>query len=666
MEQAKIDLLIEGGAAAKTLGELRDNARAVEEALEGAEIGSEQYNKLNQQLINTNKQVKNLELGFEALDSEQVASEIGSVAGAIGDVATGLVLVSGGNKSLEEMAHRIETALGVSMALKGAIEGAQSARKLYNDALARGNALSKVAITLQKTFNKVIKSNLFIALAAGIAAVALAFSDFFKSASASEQIQNELNEAIEAGATAAGKEEGKLKTLTVALFSAAKGTQARVNALKSLNDVIPDSIGYITEETIATGEAITMIKEYLKVVKQRAELAALEQILSEKIAERLRLELELRGELTDLERIEIQGKIQGLKNLENATLQMTNAGQQNLNNLEGTNEALAKGQQPLKDRTTHIKENTAAVVENTDANDEAEKQKELAAQKEADRLLRIAEQEEALATRKQNAQDRIDQINREKGATDFELKIIQLTEQHQAEMDLLAEFIPEENELRLELQAEYEERLLDIEAEAAAQRKAQTEEEEAAKTAARQQSVNSAIDGAKSLASIADSLNTLFHKKELDRIKQKQKAGEKLTKAEEKRLKKEEAIQKAFVIAKLAIDTATAISGIIAASTAGDPYTYAARVAAGIASILAGMATAYDALGGGSAPSSVSANVPSTIEDEDNNQTSAPIIDEFETGSSLLNDPQKVFVVESDITNVQNNVASIEDSFTYG
>lgn len=663
-EQAKIDLLIEGGAAAKTLGELRDNARAVEEALEGAEIGSESYNKLNQQLIKTNKQVKNLELGFEALDAEQVASEVGSVAGAIGDVATGLVLVSGGNKTLEEMAQRIETALGVSMALKGSIEGLQSARKLYNDSLVRGNKLTTAAIALQNTFNKLSAGAQagVLLLVTAVVALAAAVGRWANQSSVAEQTQEKLNEATLAGVEAAGKEEAKLKVLTTALLSAAKGTQARTDALKALNDVIPDSIGYITEETIATGEAIDVIQEYIKVVKQRAELTALENLLAEQIGERVKLQAQLQGEGNEL----TDQAIALSKEAENQILQQINALQKNISAVEGTNEVMTRGQDIQKEDTRLKKENTKVVKENTDAKDEAEKAAELAAQKEADRLLRIAEQEEALAIRRQNAQDRIDQINREKGATEFELKIQRLTEEHEAEMSLLAEFIPEENELRLELQAQYEERLLDIEKEASDARIAQTEEEEAKKVAARESAVNQSIAATQSLVSIAESLNTIFHKKELDRIRQKQKAGEQLTKAEEKRLKKEEAIQKAFAIAKLAIDTATAISGIIAASTAGDPYTYAARVAAGIASILAGMATAYDALSGGTTPAS--ASIPSnTIEETDSqNQTTAPVIDEFETGTSLLNDPQKVFVVESDITNTQNNVASIEESFTYG
>ena len=661
-EVAKIDLELNGSGAATTLGELKDNVEKLNTALEQAQIGSAEYKKLNQELITTNKSVKNLELGFEALDSENVASEIGSVAGAIGDVATGLVLVSGGNKSLEEMAANIEMALGVSMALKGGIEGLQSARKLWNDAMARGNKLQKIAIGLQNALNKASKANLFLVFASAIAAVAAAIMVWGRNASVTEATQEKLNEASLAGAEAAGKEEAKIKSLTTALLGAAKGTEARVNALEALNEVIPDSIGFITEETIATGEAITVIQEYIKVVKQRAELTALENLLAEQIGERVKLQAQLQGEGNAM----TEQAIALSKEAENQLLQQIDALNKNISTVEGTNTQMVKGQAVRKESTRLVKENTEAVVENTDARDEAEAAAELAAQKEADRLLRIAEQEEALAIRKQNAQDQIDQINRDKGANEFELRLNRLTEEHEAEMSLLAEFIPEENELRLELQALYEEQVLDLETEASDAKVALAEQEEAEKAAIRQQAIDGTIAGATSLIASIESINNTAHKNDIARIKQKQANGEKLTASETKRLKKQEAIEKAFALTKIAIDTATAVAGAIS-SGANQPYPLnLVAIVTGVAAVLAGVASAYKALGGGSAPAGVNApSIEQASENTENQANGAPVLDEFETGSSLLNAPQQVVVVE-DINNGQNSVAAIEASATFG
>jgi hypothetical protein len=145
-EEVKIDFTVDGAPAAKTLGELESKAEQLNAALRGAEIGSEEYKKLNQQLVSTNREVKNLELGFEALDNEQVASEIGSVAGAVGDVTSAMILLGGENESLAEMANNIQTAIGVSMAFKGAIEGFSSAFKLFNNVLKTSPIFLLVAV----------------------------------------------------------------------------------------------------------------------------------------------------------------------------------------------------------------------------------------------------------------------------------------------------------------------------------------------------------------------------------------------------------------------------------------------------------------------------------------------------------------------------------------
>ena len=57
-----------------------------------------------------------------------------------------MVLLGGENETLEEMAKNIETALGVSMASKGAIEGFSSAWKLFNNVLKASPIFLLVAI----------------------------------------------------------------------------------------------------------------------------------------------------------------------------------------------------------------------------------------------------------------------------------------------------------------------------------------------------------------------------------------------------------------------------------------------------------------------------------------------------------------------------------------
>jgi hypothetical protein len=144
-EKVVIDLAIETGRAAKNLGQLEEAAENLTELLKETDIGTKEFEELNQELIKVNKQIKNTELSMEALDNEGVASQIGAVAGAVGDMTAGFMLLGGDDDSaLAETARRIETALGVSMAFKGAIEGVSAARKLWNNVIKTSTAVQRV------------------------------------------------------------------------------------------------------------------------------------------------------------------------------------------------------------------------------------------------------------------------------------------------------------------------------------------------------------------------------------------------------------------------------------------------------------------------------------------------------------------------------------------
>ena len=144
----------------KTLGGMNENLELMRRELDGLEVGSDAFNVLSREVTEAERDIKNLELSMESLDNEQVASEIGSVAGAVGDVSAAFILLGDDSESLQEVAQNIETALGVSMAFKGAIEGISSARKLLNNSTIVSTSLQKantlavgIASAAQKAFN---------------------------------------------------------------------------------------------------------------------------------------------------------------------------------------------------------------------------------------------------------------------------------------------------------------------------------------------------------------------------------------------------------------------------------------------------------------------------------------------------------------------------------
>jgi hypothetical protein len=142
-EKIVLDIEIGTSGSQRTLGQLEEQAELLNEELRKVPLGTKAFKDLQKQLIGVNKEIKNTELSMEALDNEQVASELGSVAGAVGDMTAAFVLLGGSGGALEETAQNIEKALGISMAFKGAIEGLSSGRKLFNNLVKNSNVLQK-------------------------------------------------------------------------------------------------------------------------------------------------------------------------------------------------------------------------------------------------------------------------------------------------------------------------------------------------------------------------------------------------------------------------------------------------------------------------------------------------------------------------------------------
>jgi hypothetical protein len=160
-EKVALEIDINAKGATTSLGQLEEEAERLNEELRKVPLGTKAFKDLKSELIGVNKEIKNTELSMEALDNEQVASELGSVAGAVGDVSAAFILLGGGDGPIEQTVRNIEKAIGVSMAFKGTIEGTQSAMKLFNNVIKNSTAFQKlnnattiVASTVMGLFSK--------------------------------------------------------------------------------------------------------------------------------------------------------------------------------------------------------------------------------------------------------------------------------------------------------------------------------------------------------------------------------------------------------------------------------------------------------------------------------------------------------------------------------
>jgi len=218
MKTILVEIDVEGAPQAiKNINDLENAIGSLEDELKQAEFGSEEFKKLSRELTKAQKELKNTELSLEALDSEQVASEFGALTGAVGDLTGAFVLLGGENSPVAEVGEKISTAIGISMAFKGAIEGVSAGRKLLNNALATNTTLQKInntvnvaATTIMGLFSKSVNTTSLSfkalkgaiiatgigALVVGISAAISKISDWIGGTEDAEEAQKQLEEEV--------------------------------------------------------------------------------------------------------------------------------------------------------------------------------------------------------------------------------------------------------------------------------------------------------------------------------------------------------------------------------------------------------------------------------------------------------------------------------------
>lgn len=611
-EIAQIDFTIDGAPAAKTLGELETKADQLKEALKGAEIGSKEYSKLNQQLVNTNKQVKNLELGFEALDNEGVASQVGALAGAVGDVTGAMVLLGGENETIAQMAANIQMAMGVSMAFKGAIEGLSAATKLFNNVV-RANPLMLWITVLS-------------AVGTGIAALITYWDDFVGVIiKGRDMVVGVFNSIIElftgtkdAIVTASMAEQAAHDKRIAQQKENADAHKERLANIETEKNAVIDA----ADETIA---ALKLEEDTLKAQGVASDEVTVKILEAEKAKTQAILEANVKKLQSWIEYYKQEAVLAGQSEQEFID-SMAKRGVPLQEFYDKANALILKNEQDVQYADNRI----------TEFKREVSEKRQQIAQDEADRLAQL--EKDRLAQEEADRLFKLDMLNRQQEAD--RLFNERLLEEEQARMD--AEFD------MLEAQIDRENAL-----------KEQQEQ-------ADQERMDRNKAAAEELFNAASQFADALHQRELKRANEKIARGEALTQKEIKRLQRQEKIEKAFALAQIAKDTAVGIAGAIKAG-AGIPFPgNLAAIATGVAAVLSGIAQAAAVLGDSpNIPTGPTGTSPSDTLTGTNTET--PVINPVQAGSTFLNqEPQKVYVVESEITAKQKIVKAGIMEATYG
>ena len=299
--------------AIRNIDGLENAISSLEGELKQAEFGSKEFKQLSKELTKARSELKNTELALEALDSEQVASEFGALTGAVGDLTGAFILLGGEDSPVAEVGEKIGTAIGVSMAFKGAIEGLSAGRKLLNNALATSNTLQKinnagtvVATGIYKLFGQTVDTTsksfkglrtaiIATGIGALIVAVGALIANWDKLSAALRSTtaeQDAYNEASQKAIENVAKELSAADKLKDVLNDETITRKEKVEAVKKLQEEYPSLLSNVDAEKDSI-EAINRALELnTKLLLLKAKQEAVAELRTEKFKEIIQAQTE--------------------------------------------------------------------------------------------------------------------------------------------------------------------------------------------------------------------------------------------------------------------------------------------------------------------------------------------------------------------------------------
>jgi hypothetical protein len=713
-EVAAINLTINAGNAPKTLGEIKTELQEIgttgESATDKVTQGVEEVTTATVSLKTQLRQMKDQlnTLDESSPEFRALAIEAAQLEDRIADVNNRVKLLASDTKRLDGL-------IGAGQAIGGAFQAAQGAMALFGtDSAAVQKAIQNVIAvqgimngvqTLANALNKDAVAGMYLRM--GLEKLQKA------STIAMIAVQKALNAAMlnnPIGYIVLG-----IGALIAVFVAFKKPIMDVINSFKSLGDVLNFLISPFTSVLKWMGliedkeakvekqrqdqskanrarydERIRQIKkerdEYLKA--KNDEISALELQIDTLDAEGKATE-ELRLQVLEAERDKIKANIDSAREILKAKLDLFEA-QAKLNgksneefgrsigvdfqaSVDGYKQLLNNQEESLQRAENNITRFNREQLEKRKQNQQAasdeiveivESEADLKAAAEAKALKEKTEAEEKAAQARAAAEAKLN----EQIAKIREDYRISLLEDQEKEIDAVRlkyeQLLIDAEEFGLntaELKEAQEYELAQIE-------EKYRQEKEAKDKELREQQVAATIESAEHLISIVESINSIANDKEIARIKKKQEAGEKLTNSEIKRLQRQQKIEKAVAIAQIAIDTAKAISGAVAVGATTGPFpANIPAILLGIAAVLSGVAQANKIINAPAVDvSSGGISDSGGLNDDIIKENTPPNTDQFNTGSTQITPPTKVYVLEQDITDTQGMVAKIKQQATFG
>lgn len=173
MEKVQIDLLIEAGESAKTLGQVKQSIKDVTKAINEVQFGSEEFRKLDKVLKDNRETVRNLKKDFDTFQNVSIFAK--NVSSSFGIATSAMGLFGSQSEAVEKTLLKVTSAFALVQSIQE-----------FADSL-------KLAESANKALNASLLTNPYVLVAAGIAAVVAALYLFSQKAKEAEEAQARLN-----------------------------------------------------------------------------------------------------------------------------------------------------------------------------------------------------------------------------------------------------------------------------------------------------------------------------------------------------------------------------------------------------------------------------------------------------------------------------------------
>jgi len=296
----------------KSVDELKQAISTLENEIQTAEFGSEEFKRLSADLAKLKAGFRDINKEIEGADREQAlgafAASVNGVTGAF-LVATSAVQAFGvEGKNAEELAKfqaralaLVNVALGVRQILEAKVKFEQIQRNVVEKASLIGTRLLTAA---QAAYTAVVAGTtgalkaLRIAIAStGVGLLVVGLASLISKLTSAKEETTELAEETKTlaefeseAAQNAGVEVLKIQNLAKVVKNAQVPLEDRVGAYKELQKLVPELAGYTLEEAENLGILNQAINDQIKLIELRARVTALEGFLVEQEKARIAAE----------------------------------------------------------------------------------------------------------------------------------------------------------------------------------------------------------------------------------------------------------------------------------------------------------------------------------------------------------------------------------------